>query len=127
MARIAIPHWQGRVSPVFDVAGRVLLADIISGEIIRCGDLQLGAEDPHNRSVLLSSTGVEVLLCGAISCSFELALTAVGIRVRSQICGPIELVLQAYMSGQLDCYQMPGCRGGLAQGRGGRGGKCQRD
>jgi len=124
MARIAIPHWQGRVSPVFDVAGRVLLADIISGEIICGGDVLLGVEDPHNRSVLLSSAGVEVLLCGAISCSFEVALTAAEISVISQICGQVELVLQAYVSGRLDRYQMPGCRGGRGQGRG--GGKCNR-
>jgi len=26
--KVAIPHWQGRISPVFDVAGALLLVDV---------------------------------------------------------------------------------------------------
>jgi len=29
--KIAIPNWQGRVSPVFDVARDVLLVDVVDG------------------------------------------------------------------------------------------------
>jgi hypothetical protein len=41
--RIAIPQWQGRVSPVFDVAGILLLIDIEDGrEIGREERLSIG-------------------------------------------------------------------------------------
>ena len=121
MTKIAIPHWQGRVSPVFDVAGRVLLAEVVSGEILCHGDLLLEAEDPHGRSSLLSSARVELLICGAISCSFELALAAAGIGVISQICGDIELILPAYAADRLSYYRMPGCRACHGQARRGWG------
>ena len=123
MTKIAIPHWQGRVSPVFDVAGRVALAEFVSGGVLRHGDLLLGSEDPQARSVVLASTGVKVLICGAISCCYELALTAAGIGVTSQICGEIDRVLQAYADGRLSYYRMPGCRG--CRGRSGHGRGCK--
>ena len=67
MIKLALPHWQGRVSPVFDVARQVILAEVSAGAFLRRGNLVLGAEDPHCRSVLLASAGVEVVICGAIS------------------------------------------------------------
>ena len=121
MTKIAIPHWQGRVSPVFDVAGRVVLAEFVSGEIVRHGDLLLGAEDSQARADILLSAGVEVLICGAISCRYERALTSAGIEVISQICGEIDRVLHAYAEGRLSYYQMPGCRGRCGRSRRGRG------
>jgi len=125
MTKIAIPHWQGRVSPVYDVAGRVLLADVVSGNIIRQGELLIGVDDPQSRSLLLASAGVEVLICGAISCPFELAVKTAGITVISQICGDLDLILRAYAAGRLGYYRMPGCCGRHGQGhcRRGRAGK----
>lgn len=122
MSKIAIPHWQGRVSPVFDVAGRVALAEFVSGEVVRHGDLLLASADSQARAAILVSAGVEVLLCGAISCRYELALRSAGIEVISQICGEIDRVLQAYTQGRLGYYRMPGCRGGCrGRSRHGRG------
>lgn len=123
MTRIAIPHWQGRVSPVFDVAGRVMLAELDAGLIQRCGELLLGSEDAQGRSQLLRSSGVEVLICGAISWPFELAVTSSGIAVISQICGELDIVLSAYASGRLQYCRMPGCRGRHGSGR--CGGRCR--
>ena len=119
MTKIAIPHWQGRVSPVFDVAGQALLAEVGSDGINYCGDLRLGAEDPQHRSILLGTSGVEILICGAISCPFEVAIRATGIVVISQICGDLEIVLKAYSEGRLGHrhYSMPGCYGRSCHGR----------
>jgi predicted Fe-Mo cluster-binding NifX family protein len=123
MTKIAIPHWQGRVSPVFDVAGRVAVSEFISGGVVRHGDILLESDDPHVSSAALSSAGVEVLICGAISCCYERALTSAGIEVISQICGEIDRVLDAYAEGRLSYYRMPGCRGRHGrQGRHGRAG-----
>ena len=121
MTKIAIPCWQGRVSPVFDVAGLVILAKLEGGLIVRQGELALGAEVPQSRSAILAASGVEVLICGAISCCFEWALRSASIEVISQICGEIEQVLQAYANGQLNYCRMPGCRAGRGQPRHGHG------
>lgn len=123
MTKIAIPHWQGRVSPVFDVAGRVVVVEFVSGSMLRHGDLWLGSADPQARAVALSAAGVEILICGAISCCYELALTAAGIEVLSQICGDTDRVLHAYTEGRLSYYRMPGCHG--HRGRSGHGRGCK--
>lgn len=121
MTRIAIPYWQDRVSPVFDVAERVLLAEVEGGVVTRCGDLLLESDSAHDRSQLLRSAGVEVLLCGAISWPFELAMTGSGIMVMSQFCGALDAVLRAYAAGRLRYFRMPGCRGRRGFGRCGGG------
>ena len=111
--RVAIPHWQNRVSPVFDVAGNVLMVDVADGREEARRNVAVNVEQPHLRASLLSQHGATVLICGAISWPLELALNAVGIEVISQTCGDIEQVLSAFINGQLkqDAFLMPGCCG----------------
>jgi len=108
--RIAVPDWQGRVSPVFDVAERVVLIDL-DGE---CGDQRaesFASTTPHQRAQHMSELGVDVLLCGAISWPLEALLTSNGIRVVPLLCGGVEDVVQAFRDGTLEDgkFTMPGC------------------
>lgn len=125
MTKIAIPHWQGRVSPVFDVAARALLVEVNAAGLTVLGDIELGSEDAPQRAALLAAAGVEVLVCGAISRVVEASVRAAGIEVISQICGDVEEVSKAYADGRLGYrrYVMPGCYGGRWHSRGYRGGR----
>ena len=125
MTKIAIPHWQGRVSPVFDVAAQVMLVDVNAGGLTVLGDVELGVEDAQQRAALLAAAGVEVLVCGAISWPVEAAVKAADIEVISQICGGVEQVIKAYAGGRLGHrqYVMPGCYGRRCHRRGYRGGR----
>jgi len=109
--RVAIPHWQGRVSPVFDVAGNVLLVDVADGKEKARRNIAVEADRPQARASLLAGHGASVLICGAISWPLERALAARGIEVIPQTCGDIEQVLAAFVRGQLqqDAFRMPGC------------------
>lgn len=109
--KVAIPYWQGRVSPVFDVAGNVLLVEIDAAAELARRNLALDVADPAGRAARLMEAGADVLICGAISRPFELALTAAGIDVTAQICGDVECVLAAFIDGRLDQrpFRMPGC------------------
>ncbi len=111
--KVAIPHWQGRVSPVFDVAGHVLVVDLADGVEAARQDVSLATEDPQARAADLKRTGADVLICGAISRPLELALSSAGIEVISQTCGYVEQVLAAFACGQWpqDAFLMPGCCG----------------
>ncbi|MBN2451629.1 MAG: NifB/NifX family molybdenum-iron cluster-binding protein [Lentisphaeria bacterium] len=124
--KVAIPHWQGRVSPVFDVAGRVLLADVDAGGVRSRHEVVLTDEDPQGRAASLAATGARVLICGAISWPLEMALSAAGIEVIPQICGDVEAVLAGFLNGGLarGGFLMPGCCGRRRRfrGRHGRGG-----
>jgi len=133
--KVAIPYWQGRVSPVFDVAGNVLLVDIADGREQARQNVALEASPPQARAAWLTATGVNVLICGAISSPLELAVSTSGIEVIGQTCGEVECVLAAFIRGELDedVFRMPGCcgRGGSRRrfrgGRGRGGAQCWRN
>jgi len=122
--RIAIPTWQGTVSPVFDVARSLLLADVEPGGAMQRHQEPLGEGHPLARVRHLQELSVDVLLCGAVSAPVEQMLVAAGVRVIPYLCGPVDGVLQAFLSDRLRgrAFLMPGCgrrRHGRAGGRGG--------
>lgn len=123
MMKVAIPHWQGRVSPVFDSANRLLVADIVAGRIGERLHRPLVARDPAHRAAEVLEGGAEVLICGAISWPMEMAVCAVGVQVISQVCGQVEEVLTAFINQRLSdpAYLMPGCCGRRRRFQGGSG------
>ena len=143
VVRVAIPQWQGRISPVFDVASRVLLIDIDGGRELRREERQLARREPLARAAELLGLGADVLICGGISAPLEAALASSGVRVIGFLCGPVEDVLGAFLNGELAnrAFWMPGCGAwrrrlgqrrhtmpkgfGMGSGRGAGGGRGQ--
>lgn len=111
--RIAIPNWQGRVSPVFDVATQLLVVDVTDGKMEERRTIELLGDEFQARLRQVAELDVDVLICGAISWQLELALSNAGIEVASQTCGNVEDVLAAFVAGELDqeAFIMPGCCG----------------
>lgn len=121
---IAIPYWQGRISPVFDEATRLVLVETGRGGEVRRETRTLTRFDPWGRAQEVRLLGTQVLICGAISWPLEMVLHGAGITVIAQTCGPVEEVLAAFLDGRLgkDAYVMPGCcRRGGSRFRHGRG------
>jgi predicted Fe-Mo cluster-binding NifX family protein len=110
---IGIPIWQGRVSPVFDVAGQLLVVELNGSVESTRRQESLPDEAPERRTQRLQILGVETLICGAISRPLEALLAAGGIEVIPRICGETEDVLRAFLSSRLqdDQFAMPGCCG----------------
>jgi predicted Fe-Mo cluster-binding NifX family protein len=125
--KVAIPHWQGRVSPVFDVAGNALIVGIDAGGVCSRQDVVLLGEDPQKRAAFLAGIETDVLICGAVSWPLEVALVSAGIEVIAQTCGDVEAVLAAFLNGGLAQrgFLMPGCCGRrrFRARRGRRGGR----
>jgi len=111
--RIAIAHWQGRVSPVFDYSDSLLLVDCENGREAGRTDVRLVSRDPFGRAGEMSGFKPDVLVCGALSHTLETALLGAGVSVLGFIRGDVETVLSALLSGQLTgpAFLMPGCRG----------------
>ena len=110
--RIAIPVWEGKVSPVFDTALRLLVVEAEDqGEISRF-EIYLDEQDLSRRCFRMQGMEVDILICGAISRPFSRMLTASGIEVIREISGHAEEVLQAYLKGNLfhPKFLMPGCK-----------------
>jgi predicted Fe-Mo cluster-binding NifX family protein len=111
--RIAIPLWQGRVSPVFDVASRVLLVDVSDNQEQHRQEEFLTTQNPFERAHLLPKLGVDLLICGMISQTQQTALASAGIQIIPCICGAMDEVIAAFLEGRLEKggLLMPGCRG----------------
>jgi predicted Fe-Mo cluster-binding NifX family protein len=110
--RIAIAHWQGRISPVFDISDRLLLIDMENGRQQWQAEINLNARDPFERAKQVSRIEADVLVCGAISHALETALVGFGVQVVGFIRGNLEAVIAAFIRGQLmeSQFQMPGIR-----------------
>jgi predicted Fe-Mo cluster-binding NifX family protein len=109
---IAIPHWQGRIAPVFDVAGRLLLVDVENGRVVHREEVRLLKNEAAARVVELLRYGTRVLICGAVSAPLQLKLAAAGVQVVAFVCGAVDDVLAAYLNGTLSnwTHAMPGCQ-----------------
>jgi len=103
----------GRISPVFDVARRLLLVDIEDKREIGRAEKILEVPELAARARYVAELGADVLICGAISRPLEAMLLSAGVAVIPQTCGPVEDVLRAFISGQLTerAFVIPGCCG----------------
>jgi len=121
--RVAIPLWQGRVSPVFDEASRILLVDIAEKREQGRREEPLVTRNPFQRAQVLPTLGVDLLVCGMISQTQQTALASSGIRIIPHICGSMEEVIAAVLDGRIESgeLRMPGC-GGRKRMRGRAGG-----
>lgn len=117
--KIGVSYWQGRISPVFDVSDRLCLIDIADGKEVKRENRILTSQDPFSRAKEVSGFGVDVLICGAISRTLETSLSIAGVRVAGFLCGDMDTVVSAFLSGQLtvDSFFMPGCYGGQRKKR----------
>jgi predicted Fe-Mo cluster-binding NifX family protein len=122
--RIAVPTHNGRVSPVFDTARTLLVADVEGGSELHRAEIDLDDLGPMERVRRLADSSVAVLICGAISIPMARLAAAHGVRVLPHIAGEIEEVLVAYYAGTLGDprFLLPGC-GRRLRRRGGRGGR----
>ena len=118
--KVAIPTWNGRVSPVLDVAKHLLVVDIEANAEVARSKADLDETYLVARFKRICELGVEILICGAVSRPLEAALLSAGVRVIPQTCGPVEDVLRAFLSGRLtdEAFLMPGCCGRHRRRRG---------
>jgi len=110
--KIAVSVWEGRVSPVFDTASRLLVLDVEETGEASGFEVFLDEQTCSQKCSRIQVLGVEILICGAISRYFQGILTASGIQVIPWICGAASEVVNAYRDGTLSQprYLMPGCR-----------------
>ena len=110
--KIAMPVWEGGISPVFDVARQLLVVEIEGREVRKRSKVALREEIPRDRVSRLVELGVEVLICGGISRSLADFSRSCGVELIPWIKGAPDQILAAYLSGNLDAprFAMPGAR-----------------
>ncbi len=91
--RVAVTVFGSTVSPLFDAAQQLLLADLEHGEICNQRRVSIGSLNPTDRLFMLASRGVQVLICGAISSLLQRMLSEHGIRVYPWVSGEVDQIL----------------------------------
>jgi predicted Fe-Mo cluster-binding NifX family protein len=125
MMKVAIPIWDNRVSPVFDTSGQILIVEIVNNAETDRQTITFPSPNPAHRAQVLAQSGVDVLICGAISRPLETMLLSLGIDVIPWIKGETDPVIRAFASGNLiaENFSLPGCRPARRRCRGGGQGR----
>lgn len=120
--KIAMPIWEGRISPVLDTARCLEVAELDDGRIISRTELPLNHESPFQRAAQIKNYGIDVLICGGVSRPLANMLSMSEIRLIPWIKGERDEVMEAYIKETLvsASFLMPGCRG-CGRGRKHRG------
>lgn len=92
--RVAITIFGSTVSPLFDTARQLLLAEINGGDVNEVGQEPLGTPEAPDRLSVLTRLGVQVLVCGAINRSLHDGLRERGIKVYPWVSGEVSEVLE---------------------------------
>ena len=123
--KVALATWNGRISPVFDVARQVLMLDIEDGRVTGRHEETLPGTEPQAQAGRLAALAPQTLICGAISQPMAAMLAATSIRVIPFTAGAVEEVLAAWLDGSLPnpALSMPGCCGRMRRCRGGGAGR----
>ncbi|MBF0363447.1 MAG: NifB/NifX family molybdenum-iron cluster-binding protein [Oligoflexia bacterium] len=102
---IAIPEFNGMVSPRFDFAEKILVVQIVEDRISK-KIVYLGKMSLVERKDRLLKENVEVLLCHGIPCCQKIFFESAGIKVYSMISGLIDGVIEAFISNNLEKVQV---------------------
>jgi predicted Fe-Mo cluster-binding NifX family protein len=115
---IAIPTFGSRISPRFDCAATLMIAEILESSITDRREEPIGHMQCHDRIAFLKSRNIDVVLCGGIRrCDFYY-LTDAGIDVCPGLFGEAEHILEAFSNGEIS---LKGIGGGMWWPGGGRG------
>ena len=109
--KIAMTVWGNRVSPVFDSAQTIVLAEIKDRAVTWEQREFIAGQIPTRLARMLVDKGIDTLICGAISEQPARIIEAAGITLISFVSGNAAKLLEACAAGTLsDEFKMPGCR-----------------
>jgi predicted Fe-Mo cluster-binding NifX family protein len=119
--KVGISVWGEIVSPVFDVATVLLVADVNRGVVLGKTLAPITGETDAQRVQSLCRARIDVLICGAVSETPASLIEASGIELIPFVRGDAEKVLRAFIKGRLAAAvnSLPGC--GRQRRRRGRG------
>lgn len=110
MRRTAVPVFMGRVSPVLDTCGQLVVVESGGKEAITRRTIPMKGGSLSERARELRKLGVGVIICGAVSDAFFNLLSESDIEVVCSIAGRVDDVIDAYCNGALEQarFRMPG-------------------
>jgi predicted Fe-Mo cluster-binding NifX family protein len=95
--KMAIPVFNGRVAPVFDWAGKVVVVEFERMNELRRQEISMSCIPAAARPHHLRAMGVSVLICGGISTHLQGLTEHCGIRVFPWLVGDYQQVLRDFI------------------------------
>jgi len=125
--KLALAVWNGRISPVFDTSRQLLVIDAENGKVVSRRDHEIETDDPLQKVARLAESGVEALVCGAVSRSLAQLIEGRGIELVPFVAGEVEEIITAFLAGSLPSpdMAMPGCCSRRMRFRRGQGRGCR--
>ena len=120
--KTALTVWEKRISPVFDSASMLLVAEIENSEVVSVRYEPFDPDDAWRMVERLAELNIKVLICGAISQLPANIIETANIELIPFVTGRADEVLAAYAKDVpvSHIFHMPGCRKRTRQGRRGQ-------
>lgn len=123
MKRLGIPIWNNWVSPVFETSSALLIIDFEQKKETARAVVATESDSLLRKMNLLKDLRIDTLICNGVSQRVNNALLEIGLQVIPCRSGPVEEIIEAYNSDQLDHPRFV-VRGMRCKGRyGGCGGR----
>lgn len=110
--KVALTIWGNRISPVFDSARKLFIAEVENSRVIKKQYEFIDTEMISDLAGILTSFGIDVLICGAISKRFSNIIETSEIKLIPFITGHVDVILESYIKNEnINAeFFMPGCR-----------------
>ncbi len=109
--KLAVATFNGRIAPRLEFSTSFEIFEIENGRIVRRYNLNLPSPSP-DMVHRLRQEGVDVVLCGGVNWQLFNLFRCFGIEVIWGLMGPVDDVVNAYLTGTLP-YPMPFPAGGM--------------
>jgi predicted Fe-Mo cluster-binding NifX family protein len=108
--KIAISVWENKVSPVFDSAAHILIADTENNTPIKQEIISVESLTIFQRIDLLKKLNIDLLICGGITQNTLENIIQKNIKISPFICGEASKILKAVLKGKniVSLFSMPG-------------------
>ena len=118
---LALTIWENRISPLFDVAQKLMIVEIDENRIISERIEDFCFKSSVERAHYLKSCQVDVLICGAVSNLPAGMMELSGIRLFPFVTGRVNHIIQSFIRQEFPAasFKMPGCRQRAHRRRGG--------
>ena len=115
--KVAMPLWNGMISPVLDSARKLCVFAVEDRDIKGSEEFILPDDVIQKITVILDKA--DVLICGALSCRMEQEIVAQGMKVHPWVMGECRAIASEFARGRIADfeYSMPGCHRGRRHGR----------
>ena len=117
---IAIPVWNGRISPLMDTAGQLMIVTLEENSQITKTAVTIPQQNISGMINFLHELNINVLICGAISHQLEQHLASSDMEIYPWVGGDVDEIINAYFNGIISNhnFMLPGCGRSRRWGRG---------